>query len=321
MNIRNFFILFCLFISAICQAEEKLPIRLAVLAYGTVNWELYTIDQHKLADELNFDLIITPVANPQAAKIALKSGAVDMIVSDWIWVSKLRADGSDLSFFPYSTSSGALVIPGDSQIKSIVELTGTSLGIAGGELDKNWLFLQALANKKFDIELNEQLEKVFAAPPFLSKQLELQRVDSIMTYWHYAAKLEAKGFKTLLTGQQILGALGIETPLPSIGYVFNRNWAEKNRSAVSSFFKTTAQAKKLLCDSDTAWKNIENLTKADTQAQTILRQRYCDGRIRSWGKKEVDSAQQVFQLLHQLSQNRLTGKSDTLTENTFWFID
>ena len=298
-------------------STEKTTIRLAVLAFGTVNWELSAL--HKEAD---FQLEIHPVANPQAGKIALQSGAVDMIVSDWIWVSRLRSTGADLSFYPYSNTSGALVVPADSTIKSLADLQGKKLGIAGGELDKNWLLLQALAQQQSQLDLNTTVEKVYAAPPLLNQQILRDRVDAIINYWHFAAKLEAKGYKQLLSGKDILSDLGITEQVPTLGYVFNRQWATEHKTIVNQFLKATQLAKNQLCDSDKAWQLVIPLTKAkDTATQNKLRERYCDGRVKRWGENEQQAAEKIYSLLRKLSNNKLTGQSETLQANTFWSID
>ncbi len=304
------------------QATEKLTIRLGILAFGTVNWELTTLNNLKLLENANFHLEIHPVANPQAGKIALQSGAVDMIVSDWIWVSRLRSTGSDFTFFPYSTTSGALVVPEQSSIKTVDDLQGKKLGIAGGELDKNWLLLQALARQNNQLDLFNSVEKIYAAPPLLNQQILHNRVDAIINYWHFAARLEAQGYKQIINGKEILQKLGIKVEVPTLGYVFNHSWANQHKTDVNQFLKLTQQAKDQLCLSDKTWAQIVPLTKAkNNNTAHKLRQRYCNGRIKNWGEKEHQAAAKIYTLLRNLSNNKLTGNSEHLQPNTFWGMD
>lgn len=308
-----------LLLSSQSYAIEKTKLRLAVLAFGTVNWELSTLKNQNLLADANFDLDIHPVANAQAGKIALQSGAVDMIVSDWIWVSRLRVTGSDFSFYPYSTTAGALIVPTNSDINSLHDLAGKKLGIAGGELDKNWLLLQALTQQKTQFELNNSVEKVYGAPPLLNQQLLQGRVDAVINYWHYAARLEAQGYKQLIDGKEILQQLGIKQQVPTLGYVFSRPWAEQNKTAFKQFLQATHKAKNLICQSDDAWQQILPLTKAkDKATQIVLRQRYCAGRIQQWGKDEQQAAAKIYTLLRNLSDNKLTGAAETIQPGTFW---
>ena len=313
---------FILLISLNSVAAEKTTLRLGILAFGTAAWEIEALKQEKLAESANFKLEIHPVANPEAGKIALQSGAVDMIVSDWIWVSRLRASGEDFTFYPYSNTSGALVVAENSPIRAFKDLQGKRLGIAGGELDKNWLLLQAVVQQQDHLDLNTSVDKVFGAPPILNQQILNNRIDAVMNYWHFAARLEAKGYRQLIDGQGIIKALGINESLPSLGYVFRQSWGTSHKQAVNSFFRSTQRARQTLCNSDAAWQKILPLTQTDDPTiQNKLRRRYCEGNIVHWGDQEQLAAGRIYQLLKTLSHNRLTGSDADLQPGTFWSID
>jgi len=321
MMFKVFFIGFCLWVSGNSFAAEKTTIRLGVQASGTLEWELQALQDNPQVKSADFELQIQSVANAEAGKIALQSGSVDMIVSDWIWVSSLRATGADFTFYPYSNTSGALVVADKSPIHSIADLKGKRLGIAGGELDKNWLFLQALAQKE-SLDLNGSVEKTFGAPPLINEQIKQNRVDAVLTYWHFAARLEAQGYRQIIDGRGILKGLGITENVPSIGYVFKQSWAESHKQAINNFFKAGKQAKNQLCTSDTVWKKtIPLLHTEDVPTQTLMRQRYCEGGIEQWGEKEQQAAGRIYTMLRTLSNNRLTGQSEKLQPGTFWTVD
>ena len=300
-------------------AAEKPTIRLGVLPFGTVNWELTVLTKQKRLETSEYRIEIQAVANPQAGKIALLANSVDMIVSDWIWVSRQRATDFDLTFYPYSNTAGALVVNKQSNITSLPDLKGKRLGIAGGELDKNWLLLQALAKKR-SINLDQGIEKVFASPPLLNQELSQGRLDAIITYWHYAARLEAQGFQQIIDGTKIMQELGISASVPPLGYVFKQSWADQHQNTIKNFFKATQIAKNSICNSDSTWQQIIPLTKTSSiVTQQLLRKRYCEGRIKLWGKQQQDAAQQIYLLLKKLSNNKLTGESEILQPGTFWF--
>ncbi|MDD5277390.1 MAG: ABC transporter substrate-binding protein [Methylovulum sp.] len=318
MKVKVLFIALSLLVAVPLWAAEKTVIRIGVQAFGTVDWELSAILNDPAAD---FQLDIHTLANAEAGKIALQSGAVDMIVSDWLWVSRLRATGADFTFYPYSTASGALVVPESSPIHSLADLKGKRLGIAGGELDKNWLLLQALAQKQ-QLDLNATVEKVFGAPPLINEQIKQNRVDAVLIYWHFAARLEAQGYKPLIDGKGILQGLGITEAIPSVGYVFKESWANAHKQAVNHFFKASKQAKNKLCTEDAAWQKVLPLTKADDPlTQNGLRQGYCEGAIGQWGEPQQQAAAALYSLLYTLSNHQLTGASEKLSAGTFWTID
>lgn len=312
----------CLLIFMNSSAAEPTKIRLGILEFGTVAWELQALRASKPANSGDFKLDIMPLANSEAGKIALQSGAVDMIVSDWVWVSKLRSNGADYTFYPYSNVSGALVVAENSRIKTLSDLKNKRLGIAGGELDKNWLLLQAVLQQQGLADAVPSIQKIYAAPPLLNQQMQSNRLDAVMNYWHFAAKLEAKGYRKITDGQDLIKTLGIEESVPSLGYVFKQSWADDNKQAVTNFLNATRRSRELLCTSDSAWQRILPLTRTDDpDIQATLRKRYCDGAVKEWGEKEKNAANRIYQFFRTVSHNKLTGSDENLQPGTFWSID
>lgn len=294
-------------------------IRIGVLAFGTLAWELAAIENEDSASAAGVKIVATTLASPEAAKIALQGGTVDMIVADWIWVARQREQGTDFTFLPYSTSHGALVVPADSSVRAVPDLKGKKLGVAGGGIDKNWLLLQALAKQKYGFDVSKSAEIAFGAPPLLTEQLQQRRLDALLNYWHYAAKLEAQGYRVVLDGRSMLRELGIDENLANLGYVFRESWAERHGSALRAFLDLATKAKNTLCEDDDAWRKIGPLTReTDPQATDLLRRRYCEGRIKQGGTAQVQAAEQVFQLLREAEGEELTGKSGHLPSGVFW---
>ena len=96
----------CMFAGPAAAADT---VRLAVQKTGTVAWELAVIRAHRLDQQAGLDLAILELASPEAGKIALRGGSADIIVSDWLWVSRERHLGSKLAFYPYSSAVGAVM--------------------------------------------------------------------------------------------------------------------------------------------------------------------------------------------------------------------
>jgi len=300
-----------------CSYATEPAISISTLKFGTVNWTLDTIKRYQLDTKNGFELDIQSVASTQASKVALLAGSANIIVSDWTWVARQRANRIKLSFQPYSSSAGALIVPHDSPIKSIDGLVGKRIGIAGGALDKNWLLLRALA-KRNNLDLTST-NKTFGAPPLLNQQIKLGRVDALITYWHYAARLEAQGYRKLLTAHDMLKQLGINQTLPILGYVFNEHWANQHKTSLLAFLKASQQAANLLCHSDESWQAIIPLTRTtDPRTLLALRKGYCDGRIKSWGLSEKQSIQSMFAILMSSSGDKLLGNTSNLDPKIFW---
>lgn len=147
-----FALILSLTLTAVSYAADPV-IKVGVLKFGTVNWELKAMKHHGLDKANGFELEIVPFAGGDATRIALLGGEVDVIVSDWLWVSRQRSDGKDMTFVPYSSSVGAIMVNGDSDIQEFSDLKGKKLGVAGGPLDKSWLLLQGMAEQEFGGDL------------------------------------------------------------------------------------------------------------------------------------------------------------------------
>ena len=80
-------------------------LRIGVQTTGTFAWQLDVIRRHGLAERAGLDLKVSEFASPDAGKLALNSGAVDIAVVDWLWVARARALGAKLQFYPYSAVS------------------------------------------------------------------------------------------------------------------------------------------------------------------------------------------------------------------------
>ena len=139
-----------------CRRRRRAPqdtVRIGVLKFGTVNWEIDTIVHNKLDEANGFKLEPVVLASNDATRIAINAGEVDVIVSDWLFVSRQRAEGLPLTFVPFSTSVGAIMVPPDSTAQTLADLKGAKIGVAGGPLDKNWLMYQGLAKDKYGFDL------------------------------------------------------------------------------------------------------------------------------------------------------------------------
>ena len=301
------------------RPAEAGTIKIGVLKFGTVNWEVDTIKSNGLDRAEGLDLQVVDLANTAATTVALQAGDVDVIVTDWLWVSRQRVEGAGFTFVPYSTSVGAVMLPPGSTVRSLADLAGKKLGIAGGPVDKSWLVIQAAARQRHGIELDEAVEKVFAAPPLLNEEILSGRLDAVLNSWNFIAELEAKGFKELIGVEEATRDLGISTQVPLLGYVFDEAWAEAHKEDVLALVRASRKAKDLLARSDAEWERVRPLMKAPDDATFLaLRDRFREGIPGRWGEAERADAVRLFAIMAKLGGAELVGKSTELQPGTFW---
>ncbi|MCB8837665.1 ABC transporter substrate-binding protein [Aurantimonas sp. VKM B-3413] len=294
-------------------------VKIGVLKYGTVNWELDAMKRAGLDEKNGVDVEIVPFAGEDASTVAFQAGSVDMIVSDWLWVSRMRATGADFTFVPYSTSVGSMMVAGDSAIKDLGDLKGKTIGVAGGPLDKNWLLIQALAKKKYGVDLSAENDIAYAAPPLLAAKAQSGELDAVLNYWHYAARLEAAGFRTLISGTDAAVAMGTSGPVAAIGWVFRDDFAKAHPDAIKGFLAADEATKDLLMASDEAWQQLKPLMKAEDEATfETLKKRYREGIPARTGAEEVADTKALYRLLAEIGGEKLVGPSPELSEGTYF---
>ncbi|RXH18446.1 ABC transporter substrate-binding protein [Bradyrhizobium guangzhouense] len=293
-------------------------IRLAVQKTGTFSWELATIRQAGLDKEADLSLEVTELASPEAGKIALRAGNADIMLSDWLWVSRERALGAKLTFYPYSSALGAVMVPASSPIKTLADLKGRKLGVGGGPIDKSWLLLQARI-KQDGIDLKSDATIVYGAPPLIAAKALDGEMDASLNFWNFCAQLEAKGFRRLAGIEEILPKLGAKGAVSAVGYVFDEGWAASHRDAVARFIAMTRKAKQLLVTSDAAWDKIAPLTgTADPAMLKTYRDRYRDGIPRRSINDEEADARVLYRVLAEIGGHDLVGPAAEVDPGTFY---
>lgn len=331
-NFQHFFYVFCivvvLFVSSTSMAKDtKLekdtkkvePIRVGVLKFGTVNWVLDVIKHHEFDKKRGVNLKVVPLGSKNATHVAIQGGAADLIVSDWIWVTRQRAEKRDYTFVPYSNAVGSLMVNPESSINSLEQLKGKKIGVAGGSVDKSWLLLSAYVQKQIGEDLSEWVKPSYAAPPLLNQLALRGDLDGALNFWHYTARLQASGFKSLVSIPQVLNELGIERPIPVIGWVFSESWADENSSATQGFLEAVQDAQTLLAESDEEWLRIKPKMKAENELIfTTLKDAFRTGIPTCFGDAEKQAARSAFVILAKLGGEKLVGKSKELNQGTFW---
>ena len=294
------------------------PVRIAAQKTGTLAWELAVIRAQNLDRQAGLNVIVTELATPEAGKIALRGGSADVIVSDWLWVSRERALGSKLVFYPYSSAVGALMAAVASPIRTLADLKGRSLAVAGGPLDKSWLLLQA-ALKQDNVDLKTQATIAYGAPALLAAKTLRGEFDATLNYWNLCAELEAKGLRRVAGIEDILPKLGARGPSAMLGYVFDERWAAQHGDAVARFIAVTRKAKDALATSDDAWSQVAPLAGVtDAAALKILRDRYRGGIPHRPIAEEEADARVLYGVLARLGGVELVGPARELAPGTFY---
>jgi NitT/TauT family transport system substrate-binding protein len=293
-------------------------IRVVAQKTGTFAWELNVARTHGLDKQAQLTVDPLELASPEAGKVALRGGSADIVVSDWTWVSRERALGARLTFYPYSTALGAIMVAPTSSIRNLTDLRGKTLAVAGGPIDKSWLLLRAaLMQDRFNLQSEAKI--VYGAPTLLAEKTAAGEFEATLNYWNICVGLEARGLRRLAELADLLPKLGIEGRPAMIGYVFDEQWAAQHRDAVARFLDVSRKAKEILATSDAEWERIAPLVGTTDQATLKLyRERYREGIPRRPVAQDEADARSLYGVLAELGGSTLVGPAKELAPGTFY---
>jgi NitT/TauT family transport system substrate-binding protein len=316
-SLLQVFAMLCLVIgSAPAWAADTL--RIGLQTTGTFAWQLDVIRRHGLAERAGLDLKISEFASPDAGKLALNGGTVDLAVIDWLWVARARALGAKWLFYPYSSAAGAIMVKDDSPVRGVNDLRGRVLGIAGGPLDKSWLIVQAAAIRQ-GIDLKQAAKLEYGAPPLISQKLQQGEAEASLNFWNFCASLETKGYRRVLDVRDAEAALGLSQPVALIGYVFSDQFAANHKSTIDRFIAVTQEANNIMLRSDAEWEALRPLMNAeDDRTFKAYRDRTREGMLQRPIAAEQADAGKLFKALAGIGGAGLVGPSQELDQGLYY---
>jgi len=320
---RNFLlILVTFFLSSnmLAVSNPNKEIKVGVLKFGTANWELKTTLDNGIDAKHDFKLNVVGLADKKATAAAFLGGEVDVILTDYLWISMQRSAGADFTFVPHSKSVGGIIVNPASNIASLKDLAGKKIGIAGGPVDKSWVILQAYANSVHSLNVKDDVELVFGAPPLINEKLMSGELDAVLNFWHYNARLKSAGMIELHSVADMLDEMGLTSNSPLLGWAFSEKWASENEDLIKSFLDSSYETKSMLLNDMNAWENLKAKMKADKDNNLFvnLSTDYRAGIISEYTSADEEAAKKAFAVMAEIGGAKLVGSSSTLAPGTFW---
>ncbi len=302
-----------------CSQDDALHrLKVSVLKFGSLSWLYRTMQSQGIDKSLGLNLDIVEVATNSAGPIALMADEVDVIVSDWPWAMRQRSSGVGLKFSPYSAALGAVMVAPDGGVQTLADLKGKRLGVAGSPIDKSWILLQAYARKTIGEDLSTYAEPVYGAAPLVAEELKNGRVDAVLNFWTYSARLSGAGYKTLLSMEDVLKSLGVDPVPPLVGFVWKDAGGEERKRSLDTFMAAVTKTNEVMATSEDVWQDLRPHMKVKSDAEfDALRDYYRSGIPKPWHDAQTKSAENLLKLLIELGQKDLVGANTKFDATLF----
>ena len=299
---------------------DPLKINIGLQQTGTAQWELTAMHNLGIDRKHNLDVEVRQLADNQAGQIALQTGAVDIILSDFVYVTVQRAHGTMVTMVPHSLAVGGLMVDPAAGIKSVADLKGQTLASAGTPIDKSFVVLEAYYNKLTGGTLTTDASLKFGAPPLVNQLLLGGQVKAGLNNWNWNVQSQLAGKTQLISVQDMLKAMGIAEPPPLLGWVFTDKTAAEKPDAIKAFLDASFETKQALLSNDDAWNGIRSLmnVKDDDKLFAAMRDGYRQGVVRSYDPTHMEAATQTFDLLEKFGGKDAVGGATALSDGTFY---
>lgn len=300
------------------QAIRKLSMGLQ--ATGTVKWEIAAMQILGIDARHNIALDVRDVSDSRAGQIALQAGKVDVILSDFVWVSIQRFNGNMVTMVPHSLTVGGLMVDPAAGMATVADLKGKTLAVSGSPVDKSYVILAAYYNKVTGGNLIDDADAKFGAPPLVNELLTGGQAQASLNLWNWNARAKTAGFVELTSIGEMLSELGVfETP-PLLGWAFFDETAAKKGDALRAFLDASFETKAALLNDDSVWEGIKGVMNVgdDEALFTQLRDDYRAGIVTHYNAADMGPARESFAVMAKFGGKDVVGDSTTLSDGTFW---
>ena len=301
-------------------AQDPLKLTIGAMENGTVFWELEAMKALGFDKANNVELNVRPLADAKAGQIALQAGEVDVILSDFVYVSIQRNSGNTLTFVPHSLAVGGLVVDPAANITKVDDLKGKTLAISGSPVDKSWVILQAYYGSVTGGKLADEATVRFGAPPLINELITGGQAQASLNLWNWNARAKLAGKTELMSVWDMLKALGVSEQPPLLGWTFTDQTAETKTDALVAFLNASFATKAALLTDDAVWDTIRPVmnVKDDDALFKQLRDDYRAGIVKSYDPNHIGAAEQSFALMAKYGGPDVVGDVPTLGPGTFW---
>lgn len=293
---------------------------------GSPRYVLYTIKKYGFDHDAGFHLDVQLVADDieddlETVEAKLQHGEADLIDIDYVSTARERANGAPIvGIYPYGRTVGGLVVPTDSPIEGIADLSGHRIGVVR-RLDKNWILTRAACREYHDYDPDDEAEVVEAGSKSgLTAMLEGGEVDAALQFWQLIPAIVDGGkYREVLPMSELVQRLSeTDEKVPVSTFLTTESYLDANPDAVEGFRAAYRQAVDRLLEDDDLWRELgeEMMDGATESVVTAVRDGWREMVVPDWNDETVRGMHRLFEHLHDVAGTDVLGV-DHIPEGTF----
>lgn len=271
-------------------STTQTSINVGLQAGGTLSWVTFAIERYGLDRQLGFQLNATTYASKDATRVALRSGAAQVVVDDFLEVTLLRQKGFPVSaVYPFSLLTGGVVVPQDSPIRTVADLRGKTLG-ATSLTDKTLLILRAYTRATAGFDVQDASKVVSVSSPLMEQFMNRGEIQAGIPFWHHNARMVSGGkFRQLISSGDLMQGLGLPRNVPLL-YIVART--DTDPATLRLFLKAVQLAEAKMKADAAFWPAMldANLYVLPNRAQLpALRSQWAAGLPTRWTAADLNA--------------------------------
>ncbi len=172
-----------------------------------------------------------------------------------------RSLGEALKFSPYSSALGSLVVPHESVINDLAALQGKSLVWRAPQSTRAGSCSGPIRAARRAATLRITPGPLSGAAPLLTEEIRAGRIDAVLNFWTYAARLTGSGFRSVLSISDVMKDLGIDPVPPLVGFIWKEQLEATDSARIAAFLSAVNEANALLLAKDEPWERLRSIVK------------------------------------------------------------
>jgi len=204
------------------------------------------------------------------------------------------------------------------EIKSAADLKGRKIGVAGTAIDKSWILFRAYCGKVHGYDVAKETTPVFGAAPLMTEELKNGRLDAVLNFWPFAARLAGAGYRRIVSMDEVVKALGVEPTPAFVGFIWKEQTGEAKGDALKGFLAAASAGNAVLKEKDSAWERVRDLVRPSSDAElAAIRDYYRSGIPAPWGAADTAAAAKLTELLMEHGAKDILGPGTRFDDALF----